>query len=228
MAPTALCAAIRTSATTCSVNSLGKELSSEATSSSGPSTPRHHASTVTYSPGVPVQRQMAPRTVPTAGHHSPVFMIFSCLEGSLTQTKKALDHKSLDYADYLVTLGAELREEGIRLKVLEQRIDTDTAEGRAMFGMLSVLAEFQRELIVANTRDGLAGAPSSPPPRSAKLSGSTTRANTPSNRSPPCSASNAPPSAATSTKSPSAPGPAPPRTPARPARWSPRQPQPPR
>ncbi len=27
-----------------------------------------------------------------------------------------------------------------------------------MFGMLSVLAEFQRELIVANTRDGLAGA----------------------------------------------------------------------
>ena len=59
---------------------------------------------------------------------------------------------------HLVTLGAELREEGIGLKVLEQGIDTDTAEGRAMFGMLSVLAEFQRELIVANTRDGLAAA----------------------------------------------------------------------
>ena len=42
--------------------------------------------------------------------------------------------------------------------VLEQGIDTSTAEGRAMFGMLSVLAEFQRELIVANTRDGLAAA----------------------------------------------------------------------
>ncbi len=27
-----------------------------------------------------------------------------------------------------------------------------------MFGMLSVLAEFQRELIIANTRDGLAAA----------------------------------------------------------------------
>ena len=37
-------------------------------------------------------------------------------------------------------------------------IDTTTAEGRAMFGMLSVLAELQRELIVANTRDGLAAA----------------------------------------------------------------------
>ena len=59
---------------------------------------------------------------------------------------------------HLVTLGAELREKGIGLKVLEQGIDSNTAEGRAMFGMLSVLAEFQRELIVANTRDGLAAA----------------------------------------------------------------------
>src|SRR5690606_22150671 len=59
---------------------------------------------------------------------------------------------------HLVNLGADLRERGIGLKVLEQGIDTDTAEGRAMFGMLSVLAEFQRELIVANTRDGLEAA----------------------------------------------------------------------
>ncbi|MGN2642445.1 recombinase family protein [Nocardia takedensis] len=59
---------------------------------------------------------------------------------------------------HLVNLGADLRERGIGLKVLEQGIDTDTAEGRAMFGMLSVLAEFQRELIVANTRDGLESA----------------------------------------------------------------------
>jgi len=59
---------------------------------------------------------------------------------------------------HLVTLGAQLREHGVGLKVLEQGIDTATAEGRAMFGMLSVLAELQRELIVANTRDGLAAA----------------------------------------------------------------------
>ncbi|WP_435874971.1 recombinase family protein [Nonomuraea bangladeshensis] len=44
------------------------------------------------------------------------------------------------------------------LHVIEQGIDTDTIEGRAMFGMLSVLAELQRELIVANTMDGLASA----------------------------------------------------------------------
>jgi DNA invertase Pin-like site-specific DNA recombinase len=59
---------------------------------------------------------------------------------------------------HLVNLGADLRDRGVGLRVLEQGIDTSTAEGRAMFGMLSVLAEFQRELIVANTRDGLAAA----------------------------------------------------------------------
>lgn len=59
---------------------------------------------------------------------------------------------------HLVTLGAELRDRGVELHVIEQGIDTATAEGRAMFGMLSVLAELQRELILANTRDGLAAA----------------------------------------------------------------------
>ncbi|MGH4009901.1 MAG: recombinase family protein [Pseudonocardiaceae bacterium] len=42
---------------------------------------------------------------------------------------------------HLATLGAELRERGIGLNVIEQGIDTDTMEGRAMLGMLSVLAE---------------------------------------------------------------------------------------
>jgi DNA invertase Pin-like site-specific DNA recombinase len=59
---------------------------------------------------------------------------------------------------HLVNLGAELRGRRVGLHVIEQGIDTTTAEGRAMFGMLSVLAEYQRELIVANTNDGLAAA----------------------------------------------------------------------
>ncbi len=62
------------------------------------------------------------------------------------------------YVSSLVTLGAALRDRGVQLRVPEQGIDTATAEGRAMFGMLSVLAELRRELIVANTRDGLAAA----------------------------------------------------------------------
>jgi DNA invertase Pin-like site-specific DNA recombinase len=59
---------------------------------------------------------------------------------------------------HLVTLGASLRERGIGLHVIEQGIDTSTMEGRAMFAMLSVLAELQHDLIIANTRDGLAAA----------------------------------------------------------------------
>ncbi|MEV5898019.1 recombinase family protein [Nonomuraea fuscirosea] len=58
----------------------------------------------------------------------------------------------------MVTLGADLRMCGVGRHVIEQSIGTDTMEGRAMFGMLSVLSEPQRELIVANTMDGLARA----------------------------------------------------------------------
>ena len=47
-------------------------------------------------------------------------------------------------------LGATLQERGVGLCVLEQGLDTTTAEGRAMFGMLSVLAELQRELIISS------------------------------------------------------------------------------
>lgn len=74
-----------------------------------------------------------------------------------TLTVTRLDRLGRSLLD-LVTLGAELRGRGIGLRVTEQAIDTATVEGRAMFGMLSVLAEMQRELIVANTRDGLAAA----------------------------------------------------------------------
>lgn len=111
---------------------------------------------------------------------------------------------------HLVTLGASLRERGIGLKVLEQGIDTSTAEGRAMFGMLSVLAELQRELIVANTRDGLAAArargrtggrrPKLSPHKHVMPKSFTTHAITPFNRSPTYSACPARPSTDTSIR----------------------------
>ena len=94
-------------------------------------------------------------------------------------------------------LGAELRERDIGLHVIEQGIDTATMEGRAMFGMLSVLAELQRELIVANTMDGLASArargrvggrrPDFTPDQAHWPSSSTTSATRPCSRSPTCS-----------------------------------------
>ena len=47
---------------------------------------------------------------------------------------------------------------GIALKVLAQNIDTSTPEGRLFFHMTAAFDEFQRELIVENTRAGLKAA----------------------------------------------------------------------
>lgn len=47
----------------------------------------------------------------------------------------------------LVALGGEFKALGIDLIVLDQSIDTTTSAGRAMFGMLAVFAEFERDLI---------------------------------------------------------------------------------
>jgi hypothetical protein len=58
---------------------------------------------------------------------------------------------------HLINLGAELRAQGVGLHVIEQGIDTATIEGRAMFGMLSVLAELLRTpyIPINPNKDGL-------------------------------------------------------------------------
>ena len=52
----------------------------------------------------------------------------------------------------------DINDRGIALKVLTQNIDTSTSEGRLFFHMTAAFDEFQRELIVENTRAGLAAA----------------------------------------------------------------------
>lgn len=52
----------------------------------------------------------------------------------------------------------DINKRGIGLKVLTQNIDTTTPEGRLFFHMTAAFDEFQRELIVENTRAGLAAA----------------------------------------------------------------------
>jgi hypothetical protein len=79
----------------------------------------------------------------------------TCADSVSIATRLDLLSRSVQH---LINLGADLRPAGIGLRVIEQGIDTATIEGCAMFGMLSVLAELQRGLIVANTRDGLAAA----------------------------------------------------------------------
>jgi DNA invertase Pin-like site-specific DNA recombinase len=59
---------------------------------------------------------------------------------------------------HLLALADELRERGVGLVVLKQQIDTTTPTGRLVFHVLGAIDEFQRELIVEGTREGLAAA----------------------------------------------------------------------
>ena len=59
---------------------------------------------------------------------------------------------------HLLALAEELRERGAGLVVLKQQIDTTTPTGRLVFHLLGAIDEFQRELIVEGTREGLAAA----------------------------------------------------------------------
>lgn len=58
----------------------------------------------------------------------------------------------------VIKTAADIAERGISLKVLTQNIDTSTSEGRLFFHMTAAFDEFQRELIVENTRAGLKAA----------------------------------------------------------------------
>jgi len=59
----------------------------------------------------------------------------------------------------LVDVMADLGRRDVDLVVLDQAIDTSTPGGRLVFHVLAAIAEFERELIVERTRDGLAATP---------------------------------------------------------------------
>ena len=59
---------------------------------------------------------------------------------------------------HMIALAEELRERGIDLVVIKQGIDTTTPEGRLVFNILASIDEFQRELIVEATHEGLEAA----------------------------------------------------------------------
>jgi DNA invertase Pin-like site-specific DNA recombinase len=69
----------------------------------------------------------------------------------------AVDRLGRSLQDLVATLG-ELREAGVDLFLRQQAVDTTTPSGRAMFGMLSVFAEFERAMIQERVKAGLARA----------------------------------------------------------------------
>jgi DNA invertase Pin-like site-specific DNA recombinase len=68
-----------------------------------------------------------------------------------------LDRLARSLSD-LVTIMAALKEMGVGFKSLGESIDLTTPAGRMQMGMFAIVAEFERELIVQRTMDGLAHA----------------------------------------------------------------------
>jgi DNA invertase Pin-like site-specific DNA recombinase len=59
--------------------------------------------------------------------------------------------------DLVVTL-SELHASGVDLFLQKQAVDTSTPTGRALFGMLDIFSEFERDMIVERVRSGVARA----------------------------------------------------------------------
>ncbi len=68
-----------------------------------------------------------------------------------------LDRWGRSLAD-LIDLMNELREKKVQFKCLAISMDTNTTEGRLIYGIFSVLSEFVRDTIAENTNAGLASA----------------------------------------------------------------------
>lgn len=58
----------------------------------------------------------------------------------------------------LFTLTGELNEKGVEFVSINDAFDTTTPTGKAMFGMLAVFAEFERDIIQQRTKAGLEAA----------------------------------------------------------------------
>ena len=58
----------------------------------------------------------------------------------------------------LLSISSELEDIGVELEVLEQSINTKSAEGKLFFTLIAAFAQFEHDLMVARTKDGLAAA----------------------------------------------------------------------
>jgi len=68
-----------------------------------------------------------------------------------------LDRLGRSLAELLATIAA-LKERGIALLSLEEKIDTSSAAGELVFHVFGAIAHFERRLIAERTKDGIAAA----------------------------------------------------------------------
>ncbi|MFT8718475.1 recombinase family protein [Acetobacter sp.] len=79
------------------------------------------------------------------------------LRGGDVLVVTAIDRLGRDLVEVVQTVKA-LHDKGVDLKVLSMDLDTRTATGRLIFAIIAAMAEWERELIVERTVNGLAAA----------------------------------------------------------------------
>ena len=58
----------------------------------------------------------------------------------------------------LYDIAKELRDKGVELESLKEDIDLTSATGRLTFGLLAVMAQFERDLLLERQKEGIAAA----------------------------------------------------------------------
>lgn len=69
----------------------------------------------------------------------------------------ALDRAFRSVKDAFTELDA-FRDRGVKFQIASMNVDTDTADGRYQYGMMSLQAQWEREKLVERTREGMAAA----------------------------------------------------------------------
>lgn len=95
-----------------------------------------------------------------ANLHRPelVLLLRTIREGDMVVVTK-LDRLARSMADFWDTY-KQIKDRGASLNILNMSLDTNSAQGRLMMGILSSVAEFERELIRERQADGIAKAKS--------------------------------------------------------------------
>jgi DNA invertase Pin-like site-specific DNA recombinase len=83
--------------------------------------------------------------------------LLACARDGDTLAVVGLDRLGRSLGELLTTV-AMLKERGIALLSLEERIDTNSAAGELIFHVFGAIAHFERRLIAERTKDGIAAA----------------------------------------------------------------------
>lgn len=90
--------------------------------------------------------------------HRPVYQhVISRLDRGDMLVVWALDRAYRTVADAFIELDA-LRARGVRFQIASMQLDTETADGRYQYGLMSLQAQYEREKLIERTKEGLAAA----------------------------------------------------------------------